>query len=237
MQPASPASVRPGRVPRDRPGRVGGRRDQNRLARATAIGDGAVACFLRLGLDAVTIDDVVRAAGIAKGSFYRYFQSKEDLVAAIFEPLASLVGTALDRATAAVEAAEDAQALEEAYRGLVAELAPVLVGRTSVVRVFLQERHGPPTPARAPIAALDRAVHAAALRVAVAGRSHGLVRDLEPEVSALVALGAVHELAWRVLADERHLNPVAAANAVIDVVLHGVGAPGPHHVEPREAPR
>lgn len=35
--------------------------------------------FSKYGYDAVSIDDIVKAAGVARGSFYVYFLSKEDL--------------------------------------------------------------------------------------------------------------------------------------------------------------
>ena len=39
--------------------------------------------LVRKGIAATTVDDVTRAAGVAKGTFYLYFPSKEDLVAAL----------------------------------------------------------------------------------------------------------------------------------------------------------
>jgi AcrR family transcriptional regulator len=41
-------------------------------------------CFLRYGLKKTTIDDLVKPAGIAKASFYLFFDSKEALYLAIF---------------------------------------------------------------------------------------------------------------------------------------------------------
>jgi len=41
--------------------------------------------FLEKGIAAASIDDIVRAANVAKGTFYLYFQSKDDLVAALRE--------------------------------------------------------------------------------------------------------------------------------------------------------
>jgi len=42
------------------------------------------ACFLRYGLKKTTIDDLVKPAGIAKASFYLFFDSKEALYLEIF---------------------------------------------------------------------------------------------------------------------------------------------------------
>ncbi|HVV94801.1 MAG TPA: TetR/AcrR family transcriptional regulator [Hyphomicrobiales bacterium] len=43
----------------------------------------ATRLFLDKGVDPTTIDDIVAAAGVAKGTFYLYFSSKDDLVAAL----------------------------------------------------------------------------------------------------------------------------------------------------------
>ena len=42
------------------------------------------ACFLRYGLKKTTIDDLVKPVGIAKASFYLFFDSKEALYMDIF---------------------------------------------------------------------------------------------------------------------------------------------------------
>jgi len=41
--------------------------------------------FIRYGLKKTSIDDIARAVGIAKGSFYRFFESKEALFMAVHE--------------------------------------------------------------------------------------------------------------------------------------------------------
>ncbi len=46
--------------------------------------EGGRACFLRYGLKKTTIEDVVGPAGIAKSSFYLFFESKEALYVELF---------------------------------------------------------------------------------------------------------------------------------------------------------
>jgi len=47
--------------------------------------DAGERAFLENGFAPTTIDDITRAAGVAKGTFYLYFASKEDLLAALRE--------------------------------------------------------------------------------------------------------------------------------------------------------
>jgi|TARA_A100001391_G_scaffold150995_1_gene108483 AcrR family transcriptional regulator len=61
--------------------------------------------FLEKGMKATTVDDIVERAGVAKGTFYHYFNTKTDLLPALRERFARRF---LERASEAVEAcAED----------------------------------------------------------------------------------------------------------------------------------
>jgi TetR/AcrR family transcriptional regulator, transcriptional repressor of aconitase len=52
-------------------------------SRRRQIMDAAVTCFARDGFHAATMQDIVAETGLSAGAIYRYFRSKEDIVAAI----------------------------------------------------------------------------------------------------------------------------------------------------------
>jgi AcrR family transcriptional regulator len=52
-------------------------------SRRRQIMDAAIACFARDGFHRTTMQDIVTATGLSAGAIYRYFRSKEDIVAAI----------------------------------------------------------------------------------------------------------------------------------------------------------
>ncbi|SIQ13652.1 transcriptional regulator, TetR family [Rhizobium sp. RU35A] len=54
-------------------------------AKREQILEGAKAVFMRLGFDAASMNDITREAGVSKGTIYVYFDSKDDLFAAIME--------------------------------------------------------------------------------------------------------------------------------------------------------
>src|SRR5690606_18442667 len=113
----------PRKVPPDRPGPSGGRRDENRRRRTQDLVDAGLALFLAHGLEAVTIDDITRKAGIAKGSFYRYFEDKTDLVQAIVEPMAGEFRSEIRRCALSLGKAGSADEVTGAYLTLAAELS------------------------------------------------------------------------------------------------------------------
>jgi AcrR family transcriptional regulator len=66
--------------------------------RSSEIMLGAARLFRERGIKSVSVDDIVQAAGIAKGTFYLYFRTKDDLLARMAEAV-------IDRMVEAVEAA------------------------------------------------------------------------------------------------------------------------------------
>ncbi len=56
--------------------------------RGTQILEAAAKLFAQQPVAAVTVDSVVAAAGVAKGTFYYHFQSMDDLAAAVGAKLA-----------------------------------------------------------------------------------------------------------------------------------------------------
>jgi AcrR family transcriptional regulator len=49
----------------------------------------ALALFRDRGVDDTSVNDIVQKAGIAKGTFYLYYSSRDDLINAVFEEFAS----------------------------------------------------------------------------------------------------------------------------------------------------
>jgi AcrR family transcriptional regulator len=79
-----------------------------REVRRQELVEAAVAVFSAKGVSAASVDDIVRAAGVAKGTFYLYFTTKDDAVnavaAAMVEDVAGRVeAAATDRTRSPVE--------------------------------------------------------------------------------------------------------------------------------------
>lgn len=219
---AAPAPVSGRRAPKERPGPPGGKRDVNRKRRTQAIARAALVLFLEKGVEAVTIDDIAGEAEIAKGSFYRYFTDKTELVTAIFEPMASIVRDALARCEDALVAADDRASLVEAYQGLGRDLIPVALGHLDEVRLYLQENRAPGQGARAPIRALALDVEKRAVQLTEIAVDKGLLRVPDPRISALAVVGAIEQLALGYLGGRLDAPPPTVAMTLIDLVLEGL---------------
>lgn len=77
-------------------------------AKREQIIDGARKIFMTQGFDAASMNDIVREAGVSKGTLYVYFESKEQLFAALIsherDRFARAMRDAVDRHDAAEEA-------------------------------------------------------------------------------------------------------------------------------------
>jgi len=60
-----------------------GKREQTKVANRQAILDAARAVFGELGYETATVRDIIRRTGLAAGTFYNYYRSKEEVFAAL----------------------------------------------------------------------------------------------------------------------------------------------------------
>ncbi len=212
-------------LPRKRPGPAGGKRDLNRKETSERLLDAALALFLAEGTEAITIDQIVDRAKIAKGSFYRYARDKADLVEQIMTPVGEQVTAALERCEQALHRAKP-DTLIATYLQLAAELSTVVAQHAARVLLYLQEVRSPPGPARRSIHALADELGSRAITLTRTARDHGLIRDVDPRVSALTVLGAVDAILFEHLRRQRVTASEAPAviMELVAIVLRGIRA-------------
>lgn len=72
----------------------------DRTARRSELAAAAASAFATRGVANTAVSDIVKEAGVAQGTFYLYFDSKDDVVVAVVERM-------VDQIIAAIEAAAD----------------------------------------------------------------------------------------------------------------------------------
>jgi AcrR family transcriptional regulator len=179
----------------------------DRATRRAAVADAAARVFGERGVSGTAVSDIVRAAGIAQGTFYLYFESKDDVLIAVAEQFVAEIGRELESAVAGPGAA-----------------APVRFGSLCDALGRLAT-----TPTRQGIAELLHRPENAALHdrltEPLARRMFVLVEDI---VSQGVAEGSMHvadvrAAAWFVLGGlqsvERAGTPIAELPGALDTAL------------------
>ncbi len=208
--------------PVERPGAVGGKRDLNRRRRVQDLVEAGLSLFLARGIEAVTIDEVARHAGMAKGNFYRYFRDKADLVEAVVEPVAETARSAVDHCQRQLRTAVSKEDAAAAYAQLGSRLGHVLSAYPDALCLYLQERRAPATPARQAISDLATELDHRAIALSEAARDRGFLPVSDARVSALAVLGAVEALALASARQQIEGEPVATAKRFIAGVLDGL---------------
>lgn len=222
---ASAKTIRPKspRLPRKRPGPEGGKRDRNRRANQERLLAAALELMLAEGTAAVTIDQIVDRAGMAKGSFYRYAADKEDLVAQLLAPVIAETTAALDRCEQQLRTGrrDDIAAI---YLALARELTQVVARHMPRVLLYLQEARAPQHAAPPAIQVLADELTSRTIALTEIARDHGLIRAVDPEISALAVLGAIDSILFVQLRKRRALRasiPQITAE-LVDIVLRGI---------------
>ncbi len=73
-----------------------GKRQTNKLQRKEDLYSVAMDLFRRQGFDDTRVEEITQAAGVAKGTFFNYFPTKEDVLLYIGERQMSRLGSALN---------------------------------------------------------------------------------------------------------------------------------------------
>ena len=208
--------------PTERPGALGGKRDLNRRKRVQDLVDAGLSLFLERGIEAVTIDEVAREAGMAKGNFYRYFRDKADLVEAVVEPVASSTRDAIQKCDAMLREANGREDAVAAYVELGHKLIGSLAMYPDAMCLYLQERRAPATTARQAISELAMELDNRAMALSQVAVERKLVVVSDPRVSAIAVLGAVEALALASVRNQVTMDPIATTKRLISIVLEGL---------------
>jgi AcrR family transcriptional regulator len=180
--------------------------------RRSRIIDAALRLFAETAYDSVQMDDLARAAGVAKPTLYRYFATKEEL---FLEGIERTLGDLEHDAEAAAQAAASP---EDALSAIVRCVLDALGQCTAAIRAFDDGETGLGERGRAVIRRRVKRIRVTMESVVSTGVASGAFRPVEPELAALAILGAVRMTAANVPARRR----AAAANGIVAMVLGGL---------------
>jgi AcrR family transcriptional regulator len=177
-----------------------------------------------LGLGEASMERIAQGAGISKGTIYLYFQNKEQLlvraVAQAFEELMARLKAAVSVADAGGAGAGAAR-----LRALVQSSLEHAMENRGFFRALMEPRGlGPESVSeltRRFAVQNDQYVDFVA-SVVEAGARRGEFRDLPPRLVAVALAGALRGAIAERIASGAAGEPGPDANAILDLLLHGV---------------
>ncbi len=175
--------------------------------------------FAEKGVAASTVSDIVKAAGVAQGTFYLYFDSKDEVVNALAEDIADRMVETVERDVADAEAGAVAKLL--ALRDAILAFAADRAGR-ELAEIFhrpenravhdrIEERI---TPRFAPLVE----------KIVRQGIAEGVFTAEDPRVASWFVFGGLHAL--EVGFTDPNALPAAIKEATV-CALRALGHPAP----------
>jgi TetR/AcrR family fatty acid metabolism transcriptional regulator len=195
------------------------RRDSTPGPKRDAILRAAIDVFAERGFFNAQVADVARAAGVAAGTVYLYFKSKDDLLVSIFDR-SMREGLAAGRAAVA-----DLHDPRERLRRLARAHLARLGGDRNLAVVFQVELRQSTKFMERFSSTLLRD-YLGLIREAIAdGQRAGLFRgDIKPTAAAKMLFGALDEMATNWILSRRRYSLEADADAVVDLFINGARA-------------
>lgn len=200
-----------------------GRREDNKALKRAALLEAGLRLFGEQGFDRTSIEQIAVEAGVARGTFYLYFDDREALFDAVvdgfFEPLLGV----FDEVEGQLHRAADAGAALRIYQGMALRLAALGLGHRTRLLLIFREMRG---QGLAGLRARERTMIERITALTTLARQLGLIHVDDPLLASLAILGAIERLFFEALLGDLELGDphllAARAAALLSRVL-GIG--------------
>lgn len=158
----------------------------------------ALRLFAEKGFESTSVQDVVSEAGVTKGAMYHYFDSKDDLLAAIYSRVLRLQ---MERLTAFVE--QDGPVAERVFAA-AADVVETTIEHLDSTTVFFRSLHQLSREKAEEVRRERRRYHDDFRGMVLEGQQSGVFReDIQADLVVDFFFGSVHHLPMWWKADRR----------------------------------
>ncbi len=184
--------------------------------------DGAVRVIAAKGFHRTRVSEVAKAAGVADGTIYLYFESKDELLRAVYE---RAMNRFLERGLLALAEASDPRAQLERFIQLHLECVGEDRELAAVFQVDL--RKSIPFLQELSLGLLQRYLDALATILDRGQRKGSFLADLPPRELAKMVFGVLDELATNWVLSERNYRLESSAADAITFITRALGCSQP----------
>ena len=192
--------------------------------RRTQLLDIATDLFATRGYHATSISDIIEGAGVARGTFYNYFESKRHIFGTILDQL-------FERVTSVVFPITKSGAPDEVrsgIRGNILGLCRALSENIPMTRLILEQAVGLDAEANEQLRVFYRKVLDRLEGAILEGQAMGVVRDGNAPVLATCLLGMIKEpLYQQILGTTPEPDLEDLVNEILGVAVMGILSLGP----------
>jgi AcrR family transcriptional regulator len=183
--------------------------------------------FADQGYHTANVDDLCRAAGIARGTIYQYFDNKRDVMVALMDDIAARVGRILDtrppieppRPSATKSPVE---VIVHFSRKRLRQVLDAVFLDEQTLRLILREARGLDGIIDDAIAKIDRMILRAMESDIRAAQKTKLIRGGNPRLMARYLLGGVEKMVMTALTQDERVDLEAIVDTSIELELFGI---------------
>lgn len=187
------------------------RAEETREQRRAQILARALEVFAERGYHRASITDVVKAAGVARGTFYLYFDSKET----IFQELLDELLQTLRASVGGMDLSPKAAPMRVQLHDIVVRILQTAENNQALTRIIFREAVGVDEAVDAKLAAFNDELHGWLVRALELGAHLGWIRPTDPDVAAACVIGTMRQVILRYVVDSHPFDADQVAEAVV----------------------
>ncbi len=196
---------------------------QQRAERRAEVLTAALETFGAKGFHATSISDICAAAGVARGTFYQYFDSKH----AIFMELLDALFTGLRASVVGMDTTPGAAPMDVQLAATVQRILDAAWSSRAVATIIVREAVVLDEAITARVREFEQRLHGYIRGALENGQRLGLLRTHDPDVAATCVFGAIRQVIYdRLVAREaaEEGDTAALAAEVVRFCLSGLRA-------------
>lgn len=171
--------------------------------------------FGRRGYHATSVADIIAEAGVARGTFYNYFESKRAVFQAVLDDL-------MDRINASVTPIDTSGDIPGQMRDNLRHVVEALGEASDMNRLLFADAVGLDAEGDDALRAFYGQAVARIARALQAGQTMGIVRDGDVQIMARCLLGLVKEPLFQSWLQHEPLHTAGLVDELAAIVMGGV---------------
>lgn len=202
-----------------------GRREENKARKRAALEQAGLELFEAQGFHRASVEQIASAAGVARGTFYLYFDDKEALFVVLVRRVLDPVLGALQACSAVVDEADDAHEVLRAYLTLSVALSDAVMRHTREALLYYREQRDPSSVGQW-LRSWTSAMEGEVVGMVQVAMARGWMRQGSAKVVGLATVGAIDRLVYTYLSGQELGGPLEVGLEVSRLFGEGVLAPG-----------
>lgn len=195
-----------------------GKREENKRIKREALQRAALDALLQHGYEAASIEQIAAAAGVARGTFYLYFEDKLALFDALMDLWYLPVREVLDHAALEISQAKGPEQLTAVYRDLSVALAAVALSQRDAALVAFRESRSP-GEAGERVRQRERQILDRVTAYTATAVERRLLSVRDPRLLSIIVYGAVERLVYEHMQGTDLGDPSLVAEEVLQLFV------------------